>query len=92
MKKLALALCVLMCGCISKQRHIEGTHLALGAYLPVEDAIYGVELLQYTNGAIFSTATNTPCTFSREYAATNTYFWGMVETREATKSKIEVKK
>ena len=86
MKKLALLLCVLMCGCFSKQRYIEGTHLALGAYLPAEDALYGVEILQYTSGAILSTATNTPCTFAREYAATNSYFWGMVETREATKT------
>lgn len=76
---------------MTKQRHIEGTHLAIGAYLPFEDALYGVELLQYTNGAMFSTATNTPCTFERDYVATNTYFWGMVETREATRTKLEVK-
>lgn len=91
MKYLALAMCILIYGCAYKQRYIEGTHLALGAYLPFEDAIYGVELLQYTNGAVFYTSTNTPCTFEREYIATNTYFWGMVETREATKTKVEVK-
>jgi hypothetical protein len=92
MKKLLIVACILVCGCMTKQRHIEGTHLALGAYIPASDALYGVELLQYTNGAIFSTATNTPCTFERDYVATNTYFWGMVETRETTKTKIEVRK
>lgn len=91
MKKVALALCILLAGCVGKQRYIEGTHLALGAYLPFEDAIYGVELLQYTNGALLSTATNTPCAFERQYVATNTYFWGMVETKEWTNTKIEVK-
>lgn len=91
MKRVILAICILAAGCMSKQRYIEGTHLALGAYLPFEDAIYGIEILQYTNGAMLSTSTNTPCVFERQYAATNSYFWGMVETREATRTKVEVK-
>ena len=90
MKKLALAL-LLCCGCFSEQRYIEGTHLALGAYVPVSDALYGLEIVQYTNGAIFTTSTNMPCSFERQYVATNSYFWGMVETREATRTKLEVK-
>lgn len=89
LKRFAVILLVLLlCGCFTKQRYIEGTHLALGAYLPFEDSIYGVELLQYTNGAMLSTYTNTQVRFSREYAATNTYFWGMVETKESTKSNL----
>lgn len=91
MKRIILATCILLAGCMSKQRYIEGTHLALGAYLPFEDALYGLEIVQYTNGAIFSTSTNTPCSFERQYSATNSYFWGMVETRETTKTKVEVR-
>jgi len=45
MKKLVLVLFMLLVGCAAKQHYIEGTHLALGAYLPFEDALYGVELL-----------------------------------------------
>lgn len=91
-KKICSIACMLiLAGCASKQRYIEGTHLALGAYLPFEDALYGVELVQYTSGAVLTTATNTPCVFEREYVSTNRYFWGMVETRENTKTKFEIK-
>ena len=86
---LACAFLVLCAGC-SSQRYVEGTHLALGAYVPWEDGLYGVELVQYLNGASLSTSTNTPCTFVREYSATNSYFWGMVETREATSSMLQI--
>lgn len=88
MKKLGLIIITcLVLGCASKQRYIEGTHLALGAYLPFEDSIYGVELLQYTSGAYLSIPTNAAFKFEREYSATNSYFWGMAETREWTKTK-----
>lgn len=90
MKKLVFMLFMLLVGCAAKQQYIEGTHLALGAYLPFEDSLYGVELLQYTNGALLHTSTNVPCQFKREYAATNSYFWGMVETREATTTDMKI--
>lgn len=91
MRKLFLAALLLLAGCAGKQRYLEGTHLALGAYIPWDEGLYGVELVQYTSGALLATSTNTPCTFSRTYSATNTYLWGMVETRESTKSDLTVK-
>ena len=92
MKKLLLVALLLLCGCLAKQRYIEGTHLALGAYLPFEEGLYGVELVQYVNGALFTANTNTPCQLSRDYCSTNTYFWGMVETRESTHSTLKVER
>ena len=56
----AVILLVMLCGCATKQRYIEGTHLSLGAYLPFEDGLYGVELVQYTSGAILNVSTNSP--------------------------------
>lgn len=89
MRKLFLAVLLLLCGC-KAQRYVEGTHLALGAYVPLESGLYGVELVQYLNGAILTTQTNTPCSFSRTYSATNSYFWGAVETRENTVSTLTI--
>ena len=86
----ALLVACLFAGCVSRQRYIEGTHLALGAYVPTNDGLYGVELLQYVNGAVLSTGTNTPCFFVREYSATNSYFWGACETREHTQTLLGV--
>lgn len=93
MKKLIVGLlAALSIGCASKQAYIEGTHLALGAYLPYENSLYGVELLQYTSGAYLATSTNNHFKFEREYASTNSYFWGMVKTCEWSKSKLELPK
>jgi hypothetical protein len=89
-RKLFLAVLLLLAGCKS-QRYVEGTHLALGAYVPWENGLYGIEIVQYLNGAVLTTSTNTPCTFSRTYSSTNSYFWGMVETRETTSSELTVK-
>ena len=87
---LALAAAAVLCaaGCAG-QRYMEGTHLALGAYVPFEDGLYGVELVQYTSGAVLTSATNAVCQFRREYASTNEYFWGMVKTTESTRTRLE---
>jgi len=46
MKWAFVLLALLTLGCVSnRQRYVEGTHLVLGAYLPCEDSLYGVELL-----------------------------------------------
>ena len=44
MRKLFLAVLLLLAGC-KAQRYVEGTHLALGAYVPLESGLYGVELV-----------------------------------------------
>lgn len=91
MKKLFLA-ALLLAGCAGRTRYIEGTHFALGAYVPFEDGLYGVELVQYTSGAYLASSTNAPCRFERSYAATNEYFWGMARTVESSRTSLEVEK
>lgn len=92
MKKLFLAALLILAGCAGQKRYIEGTHFALGAYVPFEDGLYGVELVQYTSGAYFTSSTNVPCRFERSYAATNEYFWGMARTVESSRTRLEVEK
>ena len=45
MRKLFIIALALLCGCASRQRYMEGTHLALGAYVPYDSGLYGVELV-----------------------------------------------
>lgn len=84
----SLILAIVFSGCASRQRYVEGTHLALGAYIPAEGNLYGVEIVQYLSGAYLSAGTNTQVRFSRCYSATNSYFWGAVETRETTETEL----
>lgn len=89
MKKLALAM-LLLAGCTSNSKYIEGTSLQLGAYVPWESNLYGVELVSYVNGCILKTSSNTCFTVDRSFNATNEYFWGMVKTVERSDTKASV--
>lgn len=91
MKKLALAL-LLLAGCTSSSRFVEGTSVQLGAYVPWESNLYGVELVSYVNGCAVKTSSNMNFKVERTYNATNEYLWGMVKTREKTDTKVEVTK
>ena len=86
---IGIALALLMAGCSSSRAVVEGTHFAFGAYLPWDGSLYGVELLQFTNGTAFSFGTNGVVQYEREYTATNSYLWGMIETHEWSKSKVK---
>jgi hypothetical protein len=92
MKKLVIALTLLLAGCASSTKYVEGTHFALGAYIPVESSLYGVEICQYLNGCCVKASSNTTFHVKRDYAATNSYFFGMVETREKVHTIVETKK
>ena len=92
MKKVALVLLVLLAGCKSNNRFVEGTSVQLGAYVPWESNLYGVELVSYVNGCAVKTSSNMNFKVERSYNATNEYLWGMVKTREQTDTKIEVSK
>ena len=92
MRKYLLALLLLLfIGCTSSQRYIEGTSVQLGAYVPWESNLYGVELVSYINGCSLKATSNMAFKVQREYNATNTYLWGAVQTRESTKTDAEVK-
>ena len=97
MKKLRLALLGLSAllfaaGCTTGSKYIEGTHLAIGAYIPYESNLYGLEICQYLAGCYVKSGSNTAFTVTRDFCATNSYFWGMIETRESTHTTVETKK
>lgn len=92
MKKVVLAFLVLLAGCKSNSRFVEGTSVQLGAYVPWESNLYGVELVSYVNGCALKTSSNMNFRVERIYNATNEYLWGAVKTQEHTDTKIEVSK
>lgn len=93
MKKIFLVLVTLVVfGCSSTQRYIEGTSVQIGAYVPWESNLYGVELVSYINGCSLKASSNTAFRIQREYCATNSYLWGAVQTQERTKTEVEAKK
>lgn len=89
MRRIFFAAMLLLGGCASVPSYVEGTSLQLGAYVPVNSNLYGVELLSYVSGCVVKGTTNQTLTVEREYSATNSYFWGMVETRETTNTKVK---
>lgn len=91
MKKLALAL-LLIAGCTSNSTFIDGTSVQLGAYVPWESNIYGVEIVSYVNGCALKMSSNLNFRVERTYNATNDYLWGAVKTRERTDIKVEATK
>ena len=82
---------LLCCGCTSSQKYIEGSTLQFGAYIPWESNLYGVEILNWLNGCKVSSSTNQPFNLTREYCASNTYFWGAVQLNEKTTTTVDVK-
>lgn len=80
----------LLCGCTSNPRYVEGTMTQIGAYVPYNGNLFGMEVLNYMNGCKVSCVSNQAFKVDRTYASTNEYFWGMVKTQEHTKTKVEV--
>lgn len=86
------AACVLCTGCTSSHnRYVEGTHMALGAYIPYESNLYGVELIQYLNGISITAFTNSTFEVNHYATTTNNWLWGMFESTTTTKTKSKVK-
>lgn len=78
----------LLSGCLSKTTaYTEGTKATVGVYLPYNGQMMGCQVVSYLSGISFATSNET-VKISRSHSATNSYLWGMVETREATKTEI----
>ena len=87
---LSIFLYVLFQGCSSSKKLVEGTSIQLGAYLPFEGNLYGVELVSYVNGLKIQASSNQSFQVSRTYAATNDWLWGMMKTVESSDTSIQV--
>lgn len=91
MKFKLIAAMMLLAGCTAQNRYVEGTMTQLGAYLPYDGQLVGVEVVNYMNGCKVTSASNCIFSIDRSFTATNDYFWGMVKTSETTKTKVDVK-
>ena len=89
MKKLAIALCMLMCGCTSPfYKEVDGTSTILGVSLPDEQYIQ-INALSYLGGS--KTYVREPACIKHTYtsSSTNSYF-GVIHTQEYRTNTIEV--
>ena len=84
--RLLLGLTLLIAlGCSSMPKVIDGTNLSLGAYLPYDGGIYGLNVVEYTSGCVIkSLPTNGQWEVKRTYSATNTWLYGLGKTVEST--------
>lgn len=87
---LFIFLYVLFQGCSSNPRYTEGTNLSLGAYLPVDGQLMGIEIINYLNGCSIRTSTNQSFQVSRTHCSTNSWGWGLLTTSESSDTSIEV--
>ena len=85
-----LAAFLLLAGCHTSSTYTEGSHLALGIYIPASGQLYGVQALSWLSGCKVDMPTNQQFKLCREYSASNDYF-GVVHIREKTKTEIEPK-
>lgn len=82
-----MALSLLLVGCTSQGRYVEGSHISLGLLWPTDTQVYGVNLLDWLSGITVRCPTNQTMTIEREFSVTNSYF-GVVNTRETTRTRI----
>lgn len=86
-----LVLIYVLCqGCSTQQKIVEGTSIQLGAYLPFDGNLYGIELVSYVNGMKLQTSTNHSFQVSRTYNSTNDWLWGMMKNVESSDTSIQV--
>ena len=90
MKKVLAAILIATLGCTTAPKYVEGTLTQVGAYLPFEGNIYGMEVINYLNGCKVTSISNLPFKVDRVYSSMNSYLWGMVTTTESTHTKVEM--
>ena len=91
MKRLVLA-AMFLAGCMTHQpKVVEGTSVQLGAYLPWDGNLYGVELISYVNGCVVKTPTNMCYEIQRKHSVTNDWVWGMLKSVESSDTTVRLK-
>ena len=91
MMGILLVLIYVLCqGCSTQQKVVEGTSIQLGAYIPFDGNLYGIELMSYVNGLKIQASSNQSFQVSRTYNSTNDWLWGMMKTSEGSDTKIQV--
>lgn len=91
MMGILLVLIYVLCqGCSTNSKAVEGTSIQLGAYIPFEGNLYGVELVSYVNGLKIQASSNQSFQVERTYTATNDWLWGMMKTVESSDTTVQV--
>ena len=90
MKRLVLAALLCAVGCSTQPTFIDGTSIQLGAYVPWEQNLYGVELISYVNGSLIKLPTNMNYEVSRTHSLTNDWLWGMMRSNESSETKVKI--
>ena len=92
MKKLiAIVLALMLCACTSQPKFVEGTSVQLGAYVPWQSNLYGVEIMSYVNGCVVRTPTNMAYEVERKHSVTNAWCWGILKSVEHSDTKVKLK-
>lgn len=90
MKKLIIST-MLIAGCAQAPKVVDGMSLSLGAYIPWDGQMYGVELINFVNGSVIKTPTNMCYEIQRKQSSTNDWLWGMMRTVESTDLTVTLK-
>ena len=88
---LVVLIYVLCQGCSTNPKAVEGSSIQLGAYLPFDGNLYGIELMSYVNGLKIQASSNQSFQVERTYTSTNEWAWGLLKSVEGSDTKVEVK-
>ena len=86
-----LIACAFFIGCASAPKFVEGTSLQLGAYVPWQSNLYGVELMSYVGGCVVRVPTNVCYEIERKHSVTNDWCWGMLKSVETSDTKVKLR-
>ena len=86
----AILCLLLLCGCTTRTTYVEGTSLAVGAYIPLEGSLYGCEVASYLSGCRVSVPTNRTVAISRTSTSSNSWF-GVVHSVSGSDTSVTVR-
>lgn len=79
-------------GCVSKGPvFLNGTQVSLGAYIPWDGNLYGLELINFVTGTYMRFPTNTAFKVDHTANVTNEWCFGMLESVSSSKTKADAK-
>lgn len=87
----AIAALFLLAGCGTSPKFVEGTSIQLGAYVPWQSNLYGIEIVSYVNGCVVKTPSNLCYQVERSHSVTNDWAWGLLRSVESSETKVQVK-
>ena len=81
---------LLLGGCTTRTMYVEGTSLAVGAYIPLEGSMYGCEIASYLSGCRVSAPTNRSVIVTRVATSSNSWF-GVIRSVSSSDTTVKVR-